>query len=217
MTVKWVGFDFDGTFYEFDAVRKFNQELTANYYEAGRKMEYSEKQLDQFKHSISEEYVRLSALAHKMTPKSLLERGAKKGVARTVNKMARDYNMYIITNAVLPSVETGLDALGLQRTNFEFIIAHGEVYKIENGRSSWVAHTKLKPDTHPFNYSAEYSRKHSGVPAAQHVFIGDSETHDIEPARNAGMRAIRAYKKSRYAGVPWIRTFSDLPQKIRKL
>ena len=217
MSVSWIGFDFDGTFYEFDAVRKFNQELTTKYYEIGRKMDYNREKLDLFKRSNNEEYVRLSALAHKMTSKTLLERGAKKGVARTVNKMAGDYNLYIITNAILPSVETGLDALNIQRTNFEFIIAHGEVYKIGKGRSSWVAHTKLKPDTHSFNYSAEYSKKHSGIPAAQHVFVGDSETHDIEPARNVGMRAIRAYKKSRYASVPWIRNFSDLPQKIRKL
>lgn len=92
------------------------------------------------------------------------------------------YRHFMISNSVPEEIETVLGAIGLSKSYFEKLIS--------------VADTgEPKPSLKPF----ELLLKITGLPAEQHVYIGDREKVDIEPAKKLGMKTILVWGESKIA------------------
>jgi len=91
----------------------------------------------------------------------------------------------ISTNGASYSTKEKLKKLGLPLFMFEKIFSNADMFK------------KLKPDLTVFQAILDYTQ----LPAGSHLFIGDREETDIEPANKIGMKTCMVWKKSKIADI----------------
>lgn len=96
----------------------------------------------------------------------------------------KKFRHFIISNSVREEVKTVLGAIGLSAKYFEKIITVDDT-------------GKPKPDPAPFKLLL----KITGLPADQHLYIGDREKVDIIPAKKLGMKTILVWGTSSVADV----------------
>jgi HAD superfamily hydrolase (TIGR01549 family) len=94
------------------------------------------------------------------------------------------FRHFVITNSVLEDDQQTLTNLGLSTSIFERIITPEDT-------------GKSKPDPAPF----QFLLKLTGLPASQHVYIGDRDKVDIEPAKKLGIKTILVWGTSKIADV----------------
>jgi HAD superfamily hydrolase (TIGR01549 family) len=87
--------------------------------------------------------------------------------------LGQSYKLGIISNLKKLHVVKVLEALGLKADLFAYYVTLDVVQKI-------------KPDAEPFLKAIELS----GCPADECIYIGDSPTKDMRPAKEAGMRTV---------------------------
>lgn len=92
------------------------------------------------------------------------------------------FHHFIISNSVREEIKTVLSAIGLSPSYFEKCISIEDI-------------GEPKPSLKPF----ELLLKITGLPADQHVYIGDREKVDIVPAKKLGMKTILVWGKSEIA------------------
>ncbi len=108
------------------------------------------------------------------------------------NKLTK-YRHFIISNSVPEEIETVLSAIGLSASYFERLISVEEA-------------GEPKPSLKPF----ELLLKLTGLPAEVHVYIGDRERVDIEPAKKMGFKTIMVWGQSALADIS-VPTVYDIP------
>lgn len=94
----------------------------------------------------------------------------------------KNFRHFLISNSVPEEIDSVLSAIGLQRDYFEKCI-------------SVVDAGEPKPGSKPF----ELLLKLTGLPPEQHLYIGDREKVDIEPAKKLGMKTILVWGESKIA------------------
>jgi HAD superfamily hydrolase (TIGR01549 family) len=113
----------------------------------------------------------LGSLARAMEPDQFLQ--PNKELNTLLTALSRDYTLGIITNILKQQLFKVLRALAVDVEHFTHIV------------SSDIT-SKSKPDHEPFLKALEIS----GVQPDECVYVGDSLTKDMVPAREAGLRTI---------------------------
>jgi len=88
-------------------------------------------------------------------------------------KLATKYTLGLISNFKKVHLLQILDALGLQATHFSFMITEDNVQE-------------LKPALEPFQKAVEMA----GVLADEVLYVADSPTKDMRPAKEVGMKTV---------------------------
>jgi len=89
------------------------------------------------------------------------------------------------TNSINFAAQKKLKRLGLNDRIFEKLFTNADMFGV------------LKPDPKPFLAVLEYTK----LPAAVHLFIGDREKTDLEPAKALGMRTCLVWGESTLADI----------------
>ena len=100
-----------------------------------------------------------------------------------LGRLHEKYQLGIITNILAEFLYRILDSLGVDRTYFRHIVS------VDNTEHS-------KPHEEPFLKAIELT----GVKPEQCVYVGDSLTKDIIPAKKAGMRTVWMSKEAKEDG-----------------
>lgn len=90
------------------------------------------------------------------------------------------YRHLLNTNTASPFTMIKLEKLGLASNVFEKIWSNPDMLG------------KLKPEPEPFQAVLDYT----GLPASQHLFVGDRVETDLVPAKKLGMRTCLVWGKS---------------------
>ncbi len=104
------------------------------------------------------------------------------------------FRHFIITNSMKEDDKAALVKLGLPESIFEKIIT------VEDAGEP-------KPSLAPF----QFLLKLTGLPPEQHVYVGDREKVDIEPAKKLGMKTILVWGESELADVSLSAVY-DVPE-----
>ena len=91
----------------------------------------------------------------------------------TLKKLSEDYRLGIISNILEKAVVNVLEALRVEKTLFSYLVT------VNNTVAS-------KPNPEPFLKAVELS----GLEPDEIVYVGDSLTKDIIPAKQAGMKTV---------------------------
>lgn len=97
-------------------------------------------------------------------------------------KILKSFRHFLITNSTKEDDRATLVKLGLPETIFEKIITVEET-------------GEPKPSLKPF----EFLLNITGLPAQEHVYVGDMDKVDIEPAKKLGMKTIMVWGESKIA------------------
>ena len=163
----------------------------------------------------SDLYVKISQEAQVVTAKRHLKEGARERVVGTLERLAEDYKLAVVTNSKWTYLEPASKAVGIPLSLFNVIVAGGDVIETKRGGAQFIHRdvAGLKPTIQPFKWLIEYTAN----PPSQHAYAGDSEVMDIIPANSAGMRTIKVGgRKSKRADANVAR-FVDIPPAIRRL
>ncbi|MBI4999574.1 HAD family hydrolase, partial [Candidatus Gottesmanbacteria bacterium] len=125
------------------------------------------------------DYHTILEVQKKINKQSYIKKDAK--LPAMFKKLSR-FRHFVITNSMLEDDLATLTNLGLSLSLFERIITPEDT-------------GKSKPDLAPFKFLL----KLTGLPPAQHVYVGDREKVDIEPAKKLGMKTILVWGKSKLA------------------
>ncbi|HVM77153.1 MAG TPA: HAD family hydrolase [Candidatus Paceibacterota bacterium] len=189
--IRAVGFDLDGTMYaqsplmDEKIVQLFAEKVLAKKPELGtiaaakefsekkyRELESRKKTLELVGYSNAGEI--MEGIFREADSAQFLERDEKLiGLLHEIRK-AKEY-VYLVTTAPADEMEKKLARLGVKKDIFNLIV---------NGNDPHIAQ---KPkDGNVFSYVVEQS----GIPAGNHVYIGDREKSDILAPQSIGMRTI---------------------------
>jgi HAD superfamily hydrolase (TIGR01549 family) len=91
----------------------------------------------------------------------------------TIVKLSKKYKLGILSNFKISHVKQILGALGLKDTYFSFWVTEDIV-------------TEIKPALEPFQKAAELS----GFTANECLYVGDSPSKDMRPAKEVGMTTV---------------------------
>ena len=105
--------------------------------------------------------------------------------ARIIRKICENYLTYLLTSSPNDSARNKLRAVGINPVVFRYMICSDTC----GGLS--------KQEGHAF----QYALNQIGIPAANHVYIGNSAKSDIAPAKAAGMQTIAVWSKINEADV----------------
>lgn len=92
----------------------------------------------------------------------------------------KSWRHLIETNGAKRSTIKKLKRLGLELSTFEKIFTNADMFGV------------LKPDPLPFQKVLEYT----GLPAKDHLMIGDRDRTDLEPAKKLGMKTCLVWGES---------------------
>lgn len=106
-----------------------------------------------------------------------------------LRELVEDYQLGIISNVLKKAVANILTALGVPRRLFTYFVTVGNT-------------THSKPHPEPFEKAIELS----GRAASEIVYVGDSLTKDIIPAKRAGMQTILISNNAKLADDPHVDT-----------
>lgn len=100
-----------------------------------------------------------------------------KALDAVMSKLAQNYKLGIISNLRQSHMLEVFDALGLSSQSFPLFITEDVV-------------TEIKPDHEPFLKAIELS----GYAADECLYVGDSPTKDMQPAKEVGMKTVLVAK-----------------------
>lgn len=112
----------------------------------------------------------------KLNPTEFLEKDEK--LISIIDNLSNKFKLGIITNINNKLLFKTLDAIGLLKENFDYIVS------VDNTETS-------KPNDEPFQKAIELA----DVTPSECVYIGDSLTKDIIPAKKNGMNTILISKE----------------------
>lgn len=226
MTVRWIGWDVDLTWYNKKDNPDFERVLRSHMLTvAKRDYDWNPNVYDRRLKALKEENYQvycdtmrdISLEAMKYVPKAILGTKRFKRALRDLS----DYKHFIITNNLNGVFEDILCAFGIERELFDVIITSDTIH-YRNGNKYFSRMNSLppKPSVRPFQYIVKRNRTFP----ERHVFVGDSYENDIRPASESGMKTIWVWKeppskKDKYkAGVSeYASKMEEIPLIIRKL
>lgn len=230
MKIKAVIFDLDNTLYDYDAAHETAFRVLCGY--AEKTLGLSEADFSAIYDSVMEEQITRSggayaAIHNRMIRFQMILERLKKpilyapemsdlywgafldacapvpGVRETLEALRKRYAVGVGTNMTADYQFRKLQKLGLLELT-DFLVSSEEV-SVE------------KPEKRLFDVCAEKA----GCTAAECAFVGDSLTHDVQGALNAGMFAVwlapSGSAKAAPDGVPRIAGVSELPGLLERL
>lgn len=120
------------------------------------------------------------------------------GVKETIEQLQHQYSLGVVSSRLHQAIGSLLEFFGLEK-----------LFPVRVGFEDTEEH---KPHPAPLLFGA----KKLGLKPAEVVYVGDAAT-DIEAAKAAGMRMILYASESLPGADVTVRTFSELPQVIKRL